>query len=63
MDCKYQHATDITPWRGGVFDHPDYEYTCSLSGKIVHPCFRCTPDKCKNYEPTMSVGGVNQDDS
>lgn len=50
-DCKNLRTEDITPWHGDVFDHPDYKYTCDLSGNEVIPCFRCNYTRCKYYEP------------
>lgn len=62
MDCKHICTTDTTPWHGDVFDHPDYDHKCAISGKIVHPCFRCTPDKCSNFEPATPIGGAIRND-
>lgn len=41
MDCEYREAIDVTPWHGDVFDHPDYKYICTLSGKEVIPFIQC----------------------
>lgn len=47
-NCAYLKIKDITPWHGDVFDHPEYEYYCTLKDKtlsfgIIH----CR--KCVNY--------------
>ena len=49
MDCEHLESKDITPWHGDVFDHPDYEYTCKLSGKSVFPPIHCKQSRCTNY--------------
>ena len=51
MDCKNLNVEDITPWHGDVFDHPDYEYTCKITGKEVVPNLRCNKIRCKDYDP------------
>lgn len=33
-NCKNLEKEDITPWYGGVFDHPSYKYICKLKGSI-----------------------------
>ena len=50
-NCKNLISKDVTTWHEDVFDHPDYKYTCSLTGKAVITCIHCNKDKCKNYEP------------
>ena len=52
-DCKNLRTEDVTPWHSDVFDHPDYKYTCKLSGKEVIPCLRCNHARCKDYEPPL----------
>lgn len=43
--CPFFSAEDTTPWHSDVFDHPDYTYYCTKSGKKkeIHPfgCSRC----------------------
>lgn len=48
FDCKYLIADDVSGWHGSVFDHPDYEYTCSKTGNEVSPRLRCRA--CDEYE-------------
>ena len=50
-DCKNLIIEDITPWHGDVFDHPDYKYTCKLTGEEVIACIHCNDKRCKSYEP------------
>ena len=49
-DCKNLITEDITPWCGDVFDHPDYKYTCKLTGREVIACIHCNSTRCENYE-------------
>ena len=49
-DCKNLIIEDVTSWHSDVFDHPDYKYTCKLSGKEVIPYLNCNQTRCKNYE-------------
>lgn len=50
IDCKNLIIEDITPWHGDVFDHPNYKYTCTLTGNEVIPYIHCNCQKCNNYE-------------
>ena len=49
-DCKYLTAKDVTPWHADVFDHPDYEYICKLTGKKIIPYIHCKSERCKKRE-------------
>lgn len=46
-DCIFYECQDVTSWHGDVFDHPDYEYYCHKSGKVVKiiPYIHCK--KCE----------------
>lgn len=48
-DCNNLIIEDITPWHSDIFDHPDYKYVCSITGKEVVPCICCNEKRCKRY--------------
>ena len=50
MNCKNLRSEDVTPWHGDVFGHPDYKYTCTVSGREVIPYIHCNERMCKSYE-------------
>ena len=50
-DCKHLKIKDITYWHSDIFDHPDYEYICKITGKKVIACITCNEKRCKKYEP------------
>ena len=56
-ECIYFSYEDTTPWQGDVFDHPDYEYYCSVGvekKKIFSwTCFGCpyyTKEREENHD-------------
>lgn len=51
-NCKNLEKEDITPWYGGVFDHPSYKYIYKLTGREVISYIYCNSRSCKDYEST-----------
>ena len=48
-DCNNLIIEDIAPLHSDIFDHPDYKYVCSITGKEVVPCVCCNEKRCKRY--------------
>lgn len=57
LDCKKLKAEDITPWHGDVFDHPEYKYICTESGREVIPYIHCNKGRCRNYDNKAEAQG------
>lgn len=57
LDCKKLKAEDITSWHGDVFDHPEYKYICTASGREVIPCIHCNGKRCRNYDNKTETQG------
>lgn len=49
-NCKHLDVKDITPFQGDVFDHPNYEHICKLTGREVVTYIQCNNSRCKSYE-------------
>lgn len=50
MSCKNLEKRDVTPYRGDVFDHPEYKFFCQKDGKEIIPQISCVD--CKEYAPS-----------
>ena len=56
-ECIYFSYEDTTPWQSDVFDHPDYEYYCSVGEEkkkiFSWTCFGCpyyTKEREENHD-------------
>ena len=49
-ECINLIMKDITPWHGDVFDHPEYQPICRLTGEHIIPYVQCRNGRCENYE-------------
>lgn len=45
MNCPYLIQVDVIPYRGNVFDHPDYKFYCTIKKKkkeiLSYRCSHC----------------------